>query len=1021
MTTPSTLLAALESLGRERPHERKRLVGPDVNFGRELLVALARRTGGWIGWEATNLREIASALAFLPLAEREVAVADDVMIDALVGRALDAVITAKGVSERFAALGGILGFRRVLRDSLLELRTAGVGAGELQRATTPGSPAHDLPAVLLEYERLLAVERLADAPELFRVAIDSFEREAPFVLGDGVVALVDARAPRGLPGRLHALLVARGARTLPGDEPAGSVVGAAVDADLFVAATPSDELREICRRVVAEGLRWDQVEIVATDPDTYGIALDALCQRIGLGATMLQGIPLARTRLGRALDRWLGWLEDGLPADVLRQALEAGELRGPDDEVASTALARELRSLRIGWGRGRYESARHLLVSGARTRDMQRREDETDEEFASRRASRERSCAALARLLDALLAATPAVPERGDHRPVRSSCAALARATLAYLELCPVHGQAEARTMERLRGRLESLGRLEEDGTVFSAALAALRESLADVRAWPVVTSERKPWSAAGGMPHLTSVSHAGVTARARTFVVGLDAERTSGVGRQDPLLPDSAREALGGGGLMTSVERRDESARALQVALASLRGRVTLSYATSGALDGRDAGPSPLLLQAWRAMRGDPALTYEELRAELGEPASAVPAERADRSSFDVLPVDQRDVWLGALAQGTLLLDGADEVREAFPVLANGLAARSAARGDAITRHHGLVPSAGPVLDPGTRLDREISPSSLEMLAKCPLSWFYRHGLSLYVSGDPEYDESCWLDALDRGSALHEVFELFTREYRGRQHELAADDARRRILEIADEVVLRWRDDVPPPGETVFEAERAELCRASLAFLQLERDRWAAGDRGVWDQFELEFGRGKAEGPFPLPDGRTLLTHGRADRVDEMPDGTLRVVDYKTGSPAPYVRSGKTGPFNGGRQLQPALYLSAISAITGREVSRFEYRFPTPRGENEVIGYSREELSSVGGIVESLLGHVRAGDFVPTTDSNDCRYCDYQEVCRSGRSGYGTHAPRAEWAAEHGARLSQYVTMIARRAPEDA
>jgi hypothetical protein len=1018
MPEPSTLLAALESLDRERPHDRKRLVGPDVNFGRELLVALARRTGGWIGWEATNLREIANALAFLPLAERQAIVADDVTIDALVGRALDRAIAARRVTDRLAMLSTGLGFRRVVRDSLLELRTAGIGADALRAAAAPGSPAHDLSSVLDAYARLLAEERIADVPEVFRVAIDAFEREAPFVLGNGIVAMVEGPTPRGLPGRLHELLLAHGARMLPVDPPSGDVLDASADADFFVAATPSDELREICRRVVAEGLRWDQVEIVATDPDTYGIALDALCQRIEMGATTLRGIPLARTRIGRALERWFVWLENGLPADVLRQALEAGELRAPGDDVASTALARELRWLRVGWGRARYELARDRLASGAPVHDLKRREDESDEELAARRASRERSCTALAALLDALLIAAPPVPERGEHRPVRSTCAALARATMGYLELFPIHGQAEARTMERLRGRLESLGRLKDDETSFSAALAALRESLAELRAWPLVTSERKPWSAAGGMLHLTTVSHAGTTGRARTFVVGLDAERTAGAGRQDPLLPDSVRRALGTGRLVTSVERRDESARVLASALASLRGRVTLSYATSGSLDGRAAGPSPVLLQAWRARQQEPALSYEQLRSALGQPASAVPV---DGEPLGACAVDERDVWLGALASGALLMDGTEQVRAAFPLLARGLEAHLASRAAALTPHHGLVPSAGAELDPTARLDREISPSSLETLAKCPLSWFYRHGLALRAPIDPEYDEARWLDALDRGTLLHDVFERFTREYQGRQHELAGEAARSRVLEIADEVIERWRDDVPPPAETVFEEECAELRQSALAFLQLERDRWAAGDRGVWKEFELEFGRGNPPGPFALPDGRHLLTNGRADRVDEMPDGSLRVVDYKTGSPVPYARGPKTAPFNGGRQLQPALYLSAISSITGKDAAHFEYRFPTPRGENAVVAYSSDELSRVGGIVESLLDHVRAGEFIPTTDASDCKYCDYAEVCRARRDGYDSSAPRAEWAAEHAPELPQYVGMLARRAREGA
>ena len=60
----SRLLDALASVTHEFPTQRKRLIGPDVNFGRELLLALAQRTGGWIGWEAENLRGIARELAW---------------------------------------------------------------------------------------------------------------------------------------------------------------------------------------------------------------------------------------------------------------------------------------------------------------------------------------------------------------------------------------------------------------------------------------------------------------------------------------------------------------------------------------------------------------------------------------------------------------------------------------------------------------------------------------------------------------------------------------------------------------------------------------------------------------------------------------------------------------------------------------------------------------------------------------------------------------------------------------------
>jgi RecB family exonuclease len=1020
MTASSELLHAVDSLGGAHPFTRKRLVAPDVNFGRELLISLARRTGGWIGWEATNLRAMAQSLAFVPLAEAGVRVADDVTINALVGTALERSIAARTVGPGFGALAPGLGFRRALLDSLLELRTAGVTPDEIKRGALPGSLAGDLAAVLSAYEDLLRERNLADPAAVFRAAVDAFEAEAPFSL-NGIIAIVPARAPRGLPGRFHEMLLARGAQLLTVDEGhAEQPLSGRVTADFFAAATPSDELREVCRRVVAEDLRWDDVEIVATDTDTYGVELDALCQELGVGATMLHGIPLARTRIGRTLDRWFGWLSDGLSADVLRQALEAGELDVRDTELPSTALARELRLLRIGWGRARFEAAIAQLHDGSRVAEIRQREDESDDEFTARRASRNRACDALGRLLVKLLAITPPVPERGTTHAPRSSCVSLARATLGYLGLCPLFGQAEVQTMERVRTRLIALSEVEAEDVAFSHALAALREALGDLRAWPLVTSERKPWSAAGGMPHLTALSHAGTTGRRRTFIVGFDAERTMSGGRQDPLLPDGVRRAVGAGRLVTSAERREESGIALTRAVAGLRGRVTLSYATNISRDGREAGPSPYMLQAWRQTVGDASLSYEQLRGALRPPVSAVPARNSDGVLAGVALLDGRDVWLDALADGALLLDGTAAVRDAFPVLAAGIDAQVAANGEVLTAFHGLIPEAGPALDPTARPDREISPSALEMLAKCPLSWFYRHGLSLYQSQDPEYDEARWLDQLQRGSLLHEVFEVFTRDFQGRQDALAGNDATLAMDAIAATVVARWRSEVPPPAETVFDAERAEIHRAALAFLQMERDRYAAGDRGRWVSFELSFGRGQRPGRFVLPDGRTLLTHGRADRVDEMPDQTLRVIDYKTGKASFYGKNPKGGPFNGGRQLQPAIYVPAVNGLMEMPVSTFEYRFPTERGGNEIVAYAANgDLAGAAGIIGSLIAHVHDGDFIPTTDASDCAYCDYQDICRASRGRFGVESPRAAWAKAHADALPKYASMLVRRGTE--
>jgi RecB family exonuclease len=1013
-SSSSRLLTSLARATAATPTTRKRLVAPDVNFARELLVALAQRTGGWIGWEATSLRDIADELAFVPLARLGRRIAGDIEVAALINESLRRCIDAGTLQRNFTQLANSLGFRRAVRDSLLELRTGGVSGAELAAVCTPKSAAHDLATVLTTYEELLRDRDVADPASVFEAAITFFDEQAPFTL-DGALWIVPTTTMRGLPAQLALKLRTAGACELEldarYDEPVLNVSGATID--IFAGATPSEEIREVFRRIVAEGLRFDDVEIAATDPDTYGVALDVLSGQLDIGVTMLAGVPLARTRLGRAIERWMLWLSDGLPADVLRQALEAGELGAIDAlDLPASALADQLRRLRIGWGRARYDNAILQLEAEEHEPRVRRHEDEDDAEFARRVESRRRKARNLRVLLNALLAATPDVPERGADATVHTTTAALAAATLARLALYPVHGDAEAQTVARLSARLSQLAEVREPETTFANAMAALQDALSDLRAWPQRTEERKPWSSAGGIVHLTDIVHAGTTGRRRVFVVGLDAERTSGAGLQDPLLPDGVRQSLGAERLATSAERRREREARAIVALSGLRGRVTLSFATSSNLDGRESGPSALLLQAWRAARGDQTLSYERLREHVRPPAAAVPERDGDGSLAGRALLDRRDVWLDAINDGALLRDGTDLVREGHEMLDAGLLAIDARDDSEVNAYHGIVSEAAGKLDPSTQPDRIISPSSLELLAKCPLAWFYRHGLSLYVPDDPEYDRERWLNALHRGSLLHEVYERFTREYKDRQTEIQSTEAMRDMLRIADERIDAWRVAEPPPSESVFEGEANALRQAALTFLSMEQQRARDGDAGRWRDFEVKFGGDAATATYEITPGRVIAVKGIIDRVDELPDGGLRVVDYKTGGNYQFRKNPKAGPFNGGRQLQPAIYASVSTSVLGGTVTSFEYRFPTEKGGGEVIAYDRAELADAREIIASLLDQVQRGEFIPTDDKSDCSYCDYRPICRVDRGEHATSSPRADWAAEHGPELPVYQVM---------
>jgi len=992
-----TLLDQLASATQAAPAARKILVAPDLNAGRDLLTALALRLGGWVGWEVETLRSLAGELAMVRQCQRSVRVARDLEISALVDMALDELAAAGQLSPAFTNLAGGLGFRRAVLDAVLELRMAGVTEARLSDAN-PAHPEADLALILRHYRQALQSGNLSDPAAVFEHALASFDEEAAFLLSCPIF-LMPGLTARGLPAQLGARLSDLGATAL--SDPAASPESTGASFTLFMAASPADEVREALRRIGQENLRWDEVELVATDPDTYGIALEAIACRQEIPITYYAGLPLARSRLGRIVTRWFEWIEQGLPDRLLRQAVETGDL-APEGTAPSPELVRLLRFLAIGWGRDRY------LLAGERLRaGIERPRDREYPEDANSEADWVAAAQQLLVILDSLLGVTPLGPEpgRGDPPPVAPGD--LAAALLRWLALSPGRDEAEDHARARLTSRLMLVQSEKRIPQRFGLALAQLRETISDFRIWPALGPDRRPWNMTGGHLHLTDLAHAGTTGRRRIFVLGLDAERTAGPRIQDPLLPDAARARLGRD-LATTSERREERRQLVRTALASVEGEVTLSWSmvTDG---GREASPAPVVLEMARHWLERPALSFEELRATLSPPASTVPRAGA-------APFDHRDVWLGAIASGPVLLDGTAQVLERWPALRRGLTLARAWTGSDLTEAHGLVPDACEQ-DPRVRRT-PISASSLQLLAACPLAWLYRHGMRLRPLADPEFTPEAWLDPLQRGLLLHTVYEQFARRWMGRQDQLHSAEAEQDVVETARAVFSEWEGQVPAPNPEAVEAEWQFVEQSARSFLLMERE-----NRGTrWLDCEVDLAAGGRAPSLPLPDGTQLGIWGRIDRIDHHEHGGLVIIDFKTGSHRPFLAARKGGAFRGGRHLQSGVYALAAEQLLQARVAAFEYRFPTPRGENYVVRHDRALLESATGIMLDLLQQIERGEFLPTSTSDDCAYCDFREICRvSDGDFHKVHSPRAEWARAVEKTEPRYQPMRRRRGESPA
>jgi hypothetical protein len=1021
---PPRVLRALMAAAAEHPFERKLVVCRRRGVGRELLRSLAAAGSPWANFEVTTPRQIAHEAVAADLTAGGERVADEFEELALLDAAIDRVLA--GERGTLAELAEGPGLRQAVGNSVRALRLAGIGATALERARFRDEDKRAQIARILDtYEQSLRAAKLVDAAALLARAA------AAFAVGNATlpaahVYLLPGQSLRGLNGQLLQVLQERGAEVLSADpvwglprpaawleappsavhaagatplsglhDVAGSTAETAageVELEVFAATSLTAELREVLRRVMTAGLRWDEVEIIATDATAYGVALDGLTRRLGVAVTYAVGLPAARTRPGRAVAKYLEWVQRGLPADLLRQMLERGDIAPPTFEgappVSGVALARRLRALGVARGGERYIE---VLEQRQRALDLPPLEDEegSPADAAERQARERTELTALSALLRPLLAGTPAVADA--LAPATVSPAALAQGSLALLELVPATTAVDGTAKSRLVERLQRISRLVARPTTLKAAAAMLMSRLEERVPAPEADGAA-PWISAGGHLHLSDLEHGGHACRGATFVVGLDAARFPGGGGSDALLVDDDRRRLTGGqavpALPTAAERLEEARYAFAALVARLRGRVTFSYAMWDAVEGRAVAPASELLQAYRLLTGDATADYEALHASVAPAASAVPRGHA--------PLDSDDVWLHALSGAGALRRGVAAVCAAYPHLAAGVSAfRARRRRDEAGAHHGIIaPRAAH--DPRGDDLQVLSPKQLETLGTCPHRYLLRYVLRVIPPVDPDDEPEQWLSPLEKGNLMHRLYERSLRHVLEGRTGVAAAAFETLVFALLEEEIAQQRARVPPPGDAVFELEREQLREDARAFVAMVRE-----DGRPLVALEQRFGPPAGEPlRLELPDGSSIRLRGAIDRVDELEDGRLIVVDYKTGSMLRY--GGSSRVFDGGRRLQHVLYAAAAERIFGRPVARAEYHFPTRRSVNHRARYTSAELSDGLAVIIDLLELVEHGWFVPTNAADDCRHCDYAAVCRAHVGPFGrVTSPLADWSRE--------------------
>ena len=358
-----------------------------------------------------------------------------------------------------------------------------------------------------------------------------------------------------------------------------------------------------------------------------------------------------------------------------------------------------------------------------------------------------------------------------------------------------------------------------------------------------------------------------------------------------------------------------------------------------------------------------------------MGLVPDVVPAPAGDGAAYEA-PLVLHDLEADLAARRCHRLGRSLGLARRFPAALQGLRAVRARAAADLTLHDGWLGRPRDGLDflgGGGR----VSPSRLETLATCPHRYFLRHVLGLEAPPEPP-DPDTYLDARDRGSLLHEVFETFGNLLIERGRPAGVDDEAA-LLEIADGKIAELIEKRGEPAAAVLHALRRDVHGTAGVFLKSEL---GAAEGVVPHACEQRFGFDR---PVEVQLGSfALRLRGVVDRVDLLPDGTYEVSDFKTGSTYGFPDPDGSDPVAAladGTKLQWALYAYALEDAFGWEVSYSSYRFPGEKAWGERRRYRVPERSVVADVIAGLARLARDGFFPPAAEK-PCTFCDYRRVC---------------------------------------
>jgi DNA helicase-2/ATP-dependent DNA helicase PcrA len=289
-----------------------------------------------------------------------------------------------------------------------------------------------------------------------------------------------------------------------------------------------------------------------------------------------------------------------------------------------------------------------------------------------------------------------------------------------------------------------------------------------------------------------------------------------------------------------------------------------------------------------------------------------------------------QREIFQTSPLDAALLEDECDEhAQTGAPDNGEALRARALApRGE---------PSLRPFL-PRIGQGLVLSASDIQTYRSCPLR--YKYARVLRVPTEQTLPQRF-------GIAVHQVLE--------RYHTSGAST----LAELMELLQTAWRRG--GFGDSQKERELHEKARVALTRYH-ERLRGHQEGEPAWFERSFSF----TLGPHQV--------RGRVDRVDELPDGSHELIDYKTGRPKDASQLGE--------DVQLSLYALAAREDWGLQAPRLAYYYVLDDQKVPVPPRAQGDEEWIREVVIEVAEGILAQQFEPTPAPTVCAMCDFRTLC---------------------------------------